>query len=68
MGILVFCSNLMKNDAVVVGLLMNSWLIVVVVVGLLMNSWLIVVMRCDVDELMSRVFIIMDLWCNLSCC
>ena len=54
MGILVFCSNLMKNDAVVV--------------GLLMNSWLIVVMRCDVDELMSRVFIIMDLWCNLSCC
>ena len=32
MGILVFCSKLMKNDVVVPGLLMNSWLIVVVVV------------------------------------
>jgi len=40
MGILVFCSKLMKNDVVVDGLLMNSWLIVVVVV------------RCVVDELM----------------
>jgi len=38
----VFFSNLMKNDVIVVGLLMNSWLIVVVVV-----------MRCVVDELMQ---------------
>jgi len=36
----VFCSKLMKNDVVVLGLLMNSWLIVVVAV-----------MRCVVDEL-----------------
>ena len=32
----VFCSKLVKYDIVVVGLLMNSWLIIVVVV----------VMRC----------------------
>ena len=39
----VFYSKLMKNDIIVVGLLMNSWLIVVVV------------MRCIVDELMPCV-------------
>jgi hypothetical protein len=50
----------MKND-VVVGLLMNSWLIVVVVV-------VVVVMRCVVDELIPWIFIIMELWCELSCC
>ena len=54
--ILVFCSKLVKY-VVVVGLLMNSWLIVVVVV-----------MRCVVDELMPLVFIIIELWCELSCC
>jgi len=59
----VFCSKLMKNDVVVVGLLMNSWLIVVVVVVVV-----VVVMRCVVDELMPWVFIIMELWCELSCC
>ena len=53
----MFCSKLMNNDVVVVGLLMNSWLIVVVVV-----------MRCVVDELMPLVFIIIELWCELSCC
>jgi len=47
----------MKNDVVVLGLLMNSWLIVVVAV-----------MRCVVDELIPWVFIIMKLWCEFSCC
>jgi len=50
------CTNLMENDVVVVELWMISWLNVVVV-G----------MKCVVDELMHWVFIIMDLWWNLSC-
>jgi hypothetical protein len=52
----VFCLKLMNNDVVVVGLLMNSWLIVVVV------------RRCVVDELMPCVFTIIELWNELSCC
>jgi len=56
-GYFVFCSKLVKYDIVVVGLLMNSCLNVVVVV-----------MRCCCWWLMPWVFIIMELWCELSCC
>jgi len=51
-----FAKKLVKYDIVVVGLLMNSWLIDVVVA-----------MRCCCWWLMSWVFIIMKLWCELSC-
>ena len=44
------CTKLMENDVVVVKLWMISWFNVVVVV----------VMECVVDELMHRVFIIVD--------
>jgi len=50
----VFCTKWVKNDIVVVGLLMNSWLIDVVVV---MRYW----------WFMLWVFIIMELWWDLSC-
>jgi len=48
----VFCSKLVKYDIVVVGLLINSWLIDVVVV-----------MRCYCWWFMLWVFIIMELQC-----
>jgi len=51
-GMLCFCVKLMKNEVVVIGLWVSSWLDVVVVV----------VMECVVDELMHWVFIIMDWW------
>jgi len=52
----VFCSTLVKYDFVVVGLLMNSWSIDVV----------LVVMRCCCRWFMLWVFIIMELWWDLS--
>jgi len=56
MGLLCVCTKLKKNDVVVVDSWVISWLIVVDVV-----------MGCVVDELMPRVFIIMDWWCELGC-
>jgi hypothetical protein len=53
----VFCSKLVKYDIVSVRLSMNSWSIDIVVV-----------MRCCCWWFMPWIFIIMELWCELSCC